>query len=182
MSTTENDSTNATNFADTTTAADHWKVSNSVDINAAPEHVYDLISDVTRTGEWSPTCRWCEWLGDAGEAGKVGSRFKGHNETSERTWETESEVVVADRPHEFAWAFGPDAVEGGFVRWGYRVEKIDGGTRLHEDWDFHQPGRDAFFKKWGDRGASEAEERRNSAIEGIPETLAAIKKVAESGK
>lgn len=179
MSTTENDSTNTTNFADTTTAADHWKVSNSVDINATPEHVYDLISDVTRTGEWSPTCKWCEWLG---EAGKVGSRFKGHNETPERTWETESEVVAADRPHEFAWVVGPDAVEGGFVRWGYRVEEIDGGTRLHEDWDFHQPGLDAFFKKWGDRGASEAEKRRNSAIKGIPETLAAIKKVAESGK
>lgn len=167
--------------------ASRWVVSDFIDIDATPEEVYELISDVTRTGEWSPTCKRCEWLG---EPGQVGSRFKGTNETSERTWETVSQVVAADRPREFAWVVGPDAQPGGFVRWGYRVEPLCGAagntagmrTRLYEDWNFHEAGRAAFFKKWGDQGESEAEKRREAALAGISETLATIRKIAEAGK
>ena len=28
----------------------------SILVTATPEAVYDLVSDVTRTGEWSPVC------------------------------------------------------------------------------------------------------------------------------
>ena len=37
----------------------------SIDVAAPPELVYDLISDVTRMGEWSPECYRCEWLDGA---------------------------------------------------------------------------------------------------------------------
>ncbi|WP_173019501.1 SRPBCC family protein [Streptomyces alkaliphilus] len=35
----------------------------SIRIDASPEQVWDLISDVTRMGEWSPECRRCYWRG-----------------------------------------------------------------------------------------------------------------------
>jgi Polyketide cyclase / dehydrase and lipid transport len=36
-----------------------------VEIDAAPLTVYQLISDITRMGDWSPECYRCEWLNGA---------------------------------------------------------------------------------------------------------------------
>ena len=85
------------------------------------------MSDVTRTGEWSPVCRACWW--DDGGSARVGAWFTGRNEVPGRTWETRSEVVVADRGREFAWVVG-----GKYVRWSFGMEPVDGGTRLTESW------------------------------------------------
>src|SRR5262249_57711513 len=49
----------------------------SIDIDAAPEAVYDLVSDLRRVGEWSPECYRCEWI--QGDCPVVGAEFKGHN-------------------------------------------------------------------------------------------------------
>ena len=48
-------------------------------VEATPEAVYDLVSDITRTGEWSPVCTSCWWDEEA-DAGTVGAWFTGHNE------------------------------------------------------------------------------------------------------
>ena len=60
---------------------------------------------MTRTGEWSPVCPAC-WWDEGAETGQVGVWFTGRNETPERTWETRSQVVAADRGREFAWLVG----------------------------------------------------------------------------
>ncbi|MBS2937726.1 SRPBCC family protein [Nocardioides sp. J2M5] len=147
----------------------------SVVVAATSEAVYDLVSDVTRTGEWSPICRWCRWDDDA-EPGTVGAWFTGHNETPARTWETRSQVVAADRGREFAWEVGQ-----GFVRWGFLLEPDGDGTRLTETWAFLPAGLSMFAEKYGDRAADEIEERTRAAHAGIPATLAAIKRIAEGG-
>ncbi|WP_244520179.1 SRPBCC family protein [Arthrobacter crystallopoietes] len=47
-------------------------------INVAPEAVYAIVADVTRTPEYSPEVAECVWLG--GVSGpKVGARFKARN-------------------------------------------------------------------------------------------------------
>lgn len=33
-----------------------YELSDSIHIDASPAEIYDLISDVTRTGEWSQQC------------------------------------------------------------------------------------------------------------------------------
>ena len=33
----------------------------SIRVEASAEAVYDLVSDITRTGEWSPVCVSCWW-------------------------------------------------------------------------------------------------------------------------
>ncbi len=58
-------------------------------VEASAETLSDLVSDVTRTGEWSPVWTSC-WWDDASEAGQVGAWFTGRNELSRRTWETRS--------------------------------------------------------------------------------------------
>ena len=146
--------------------------SDSVVVAASPEELYDLVSDVTRTGEWSPVCVVCWW--DEGATGRAGDWFTGRNVTPERTWETRSQVVVADRGREFAWEVGR-----AFVRWGYTLEPVDGGTRLTESWEFLPGGLGYFAERFGDAAPDQIAERTRQAHEGIPVTLAAIKRIAE---
>ncbi|MGY1737354.1 MULTISPECIES: SRPBCC family protein [unclassified Geodermatophilus] len=147
--------------------------SDSIVVAASPEEVYDLVSDVTRTGEWSPICAACWW--DEGATGQVGDWFTGRNVTPERTWETRSQVVAADRGREFAWL-----VSGRLVRWGYLLEPVEGGTRLTETWEFLPAGLEFFAERYGEDAPRQIEQRTRAAHEGIPATLAAIKRIAES--
>ena len=149
--------------------------SESISVSASPDRVYDTVSDVTRTGEWSPVCRECWW--DEGGGAVVGAYFTGRNVTPDRTWETRSEVVVADPGREFSWS-----VAGGRVVWTYSMQpEADGAsTRLTESC-FTPEGQEFFVEKYGDSAAEEIEKRRAAAFTGIPETLAAIKRVVESG-
>lgn len=147
-------------------------MSESVFIAASPEQVYSLVSDVTRTGQWSPICKACWW--DEGSGPEVGAWFTGRNETPDRTWETRSQVVAATPGREFAWE-----VNGGWVYWSYSLEPQDGGTLLRESWKLLPAGVDGFREHFGDRADDEIETRRLAAESGIPATLAAIKAIAE---
>jgi hypothetical protein len=146
--------------------------SDSVVVAVSPEALYDLVSDVTRTGEWSPVCVACWW--DEGATGQAGDWFTGRNVTPERTWETRSLVAVADRGREFAWLVG-----GSRVRWGYLLEPVDGGTRLTETWAFLPDGLALMTERYGEGAQEQVELRVRMAHEGIPATLAAIKRIAE---
>ena len=66
-----------------------------VEIDAAPLTVYELISDITRMGDWSPECYRCEWLNGA-TAAEEGARFRGHNRLGKVRWHTDAIVTVAD--------------------------------------------------------------------------------------
>lgn len=146
--------------------------SESIEIDASPEAVYALVSDVTRTGEWSPVCQECRWEEEGGA--RAGARFTGRNVTPERTWETTSTVLAADEGREFAWKVGQD-----FVRWAYRMEPAAGGTKLTESWEFTATGLEFFVSRFGDDAPGAIEHATKAAHEGIPATLQAIKGIAE---
>ena len=146
----------------------------SVTVEASAETLYDMVSDITRTGEWSPVCTSCRWDDDA-EAGRVGAWFTGHNELRQRTWETRSEVVAVERGREFAWVVG-----GSFVRWGFTLAPVETGTALTESWEFLPAGIAMFEEKFGDAAHAQITDRTEQALDGIPKTLAAIKRIAES--
>ncbi|HTK62582.1 MAG TPA: SRPBCC family protein [Pseudonocardia sp.] len=148
--------------------------SESVVVAASPESLYDLVSDVTRVGEWSPECREAWW--DEGATAKVGDWFTGRNESGEQKWETKSQVVAADRGKEFAFAVG-----GSYVRWGYTFAPVDGGTELTESWEFLPDGIAYFKENFGAEADAAIEGRVATARSGIHDTLSAIKKIAESG-
>lgn len=148
--------------------------SESVVIAASPEAVYDLVSDVTRTGEWSPVCKECWW--DEGATGAVGEVFTGRNVLPDRTWETRCTVTAAERGHEFGWLVG-DAL----VHWVYSMEAVEGGTRLTEAWEFLPNGITMFHDRFGADAEAQIAARIELAHRGIPETLAALKRIAEGG-
>ena len=41
--------------------AGRWGDEAAIAVAAAPERLWDLVTDVTQMGEWSPVCRRCEW-------------------------------------------------------------------------------------------------------------------------
>jgi hypothetical protein len=146
----------------------------SVTVQASAETLYDLVSDITRTGEWSPVCTSC-WWDDEDSAGQIGAWFTGRNELPHRIWETRSQVVAAERGREFAWVVG-----GSFVRWGFTLTPADTGTTLTESWEFLPAGIVMFEEKFGDGASVQITDRTQQALDGIPKTLAAIKRIAES--
>ena len=154
---------------------DNLTFSDSVVVARSPEELYDLVSDVTHMGDWSPVCRACWWEEEGGSA-RVGAWFGGRNELPERTWETRSEIVAAERGREFAFV-----VNGTIARWGYTFEPVDGGTQLTESWEFLPSGQEMFRERFGDDADAQIANRAELARTGIPSTLAAIKRAAETG-
>ena len=57
----------------------------SVVVACPPDTLYNMVSDVTRMGEWSPICRACWW--DEGSGPRAGAWFTGRNEVPGRVWE-----------------------------------------------------------------------------------------------
>ena len=153
---------------------DDLSYSESVVIARSADDLYDIVADVTRMGEFSPVCTACWW--DDGASAQAGAWFTGRNQTPERTWETRSQVVAADPGREFAFAVG-----GAWVRWGYTFTPVDGGTQVTESWEFLPAGLARFEERYGADAPAEIADRAESARTGIPATLAAIKKTAESG-
>lgn len=146
----------------------------SITIQATPEALYDLVSDVTRTGEWSPVCTAC-WWDEPAEAGRPGAWFTGRNELPDRSWETRSQIEAAERAREFSWIVG-----GSFVRWDFTFESDGAGTELTESWEFLPAGIAMFEENYGDQAAAEIDQRTQLAHDGIPRTIEAIKRIAEA--
>jgi hypothetical protein len=146
----------------------------SIVVGCPAEELYDLVADVTRMGAWSPVCKACWW--DEGAGPVAGAWFTGRNVTPERTWETRSQVEVAEPGREFAWLVGD-----GWVRWGYSFRPVDGGTELTETWDFLPAGQVRFEERYGPDAEAQIAQRIEAARSGIPATLAAIKQTAEAG-
>jgi hypothetical protein len=147
--------------------------SESIQINATPEVLYDMITDLSNMGKWSPICKASWWK--EGDGLRVGAWFVGRNETDYDSWETECLVDIADPGKEFSFL-----VEGDLIRWGYRFNKIDSGTELTEYWEFLEPGLNYFRETYGDQAQWHIDRRTTEAIEGISDTLKAIKASAEA--
>lgn len=151
-----------------------YELSDSVTIAASPAQVFAVISDITRTGEWSAQCDYAAWDSDARS---VGATFTGHNRTVEREWTTVSEIVATEPGVEFSWRVTP-----GHTLWGYHLEPVhrrDDATVLTEYTAFTSEGEEYFQQKYGDDAAVQEARRKDAAIYGITETLQNIKALFE---
>src|SRR6266702_2020774 len=74
----------------------------AVIVDAPVEAVWRVITDVTRTGEWSHECRQVAWLHGAAQAAP-GVRFRGRNRSGLLRWSRVCEVIAVDTPREIAW-------------------------------------------------------------------------------
>jgi len=146
----------------------------STRIDATPEAVWALVSDVTRMGEWSPECQRCEWVG--GSTGPaVGATFKGHNKRGFARWSTTCHVVTADPGEELAFKVG-DPAKADAMTWRYTVRPDGAGCTLTES--FELPGQQPGYYKVINRLMG-IKDRQADMTAGMETTLARIKAVAE---
>ena len=145
----------------------------SVKVEAPPDRVYAMISDLTRMGEWSPETVKVEWLGEATGPTK-GAKFKGHNRIGARRWSTKGEVAVADAGREFA--FDISSVFGlPVARWGYRMTPEGSGCTVTEYWEDLR-GRTMKILGLAATGVGDREAQNR---EGMKATLERLKAAAE---
>ncbi len=110
------------------------QVSVSRHIAAPAATVWQMISDVTRMGEWSPETTRAAW--SKGASGPtLGARFSGDNRNGKKTWSMGCTVdeCEAGRTFGFAVAAGPLKV----AHWSYRIEPDPGdgtGCTVTEMW------------------------------------------------
>lgn len=98
-------------------------------VDAAVDEVWDVVSDVTRIGEWSHECRGASWLRDA-DSPTPGARFRGRNRVGWARWSRTCEVVTADPPHTFIWRTVPTVLFPDSTEWRIELEPCEGRTRI----------------------------------------------------
>jgi hypothetical protein len=103
----------------------------TVHIAASPEKIWELVSDVTKIGRYSPETFEAEWVGGAtGPA--VGAEFRGHvkrNETGPIYW-TNCTVIASTPGREFAFSTGIG--DKRLNVWRYTLEPSGDGTDVTE--------------------------------------------------
>jgi uncharacterized protein YndB with AHSA1/START domain len=100
-------------------------------IAADPVAVYQLISDITRMGDWSPETKSCRWVKGARSA-EVGARFRGSNRNGWHRWSTTCTVTAAEPGKRFA--FNVDVLGMPVATWEYEIAAAEGGCRIIERW------------------------------------------------
>lgn len=95
----------------------------SIEIEAAAEKVWALVSDIERMSSWSPQVVRSTVNGD--EVG-LGTTFANDNQHDDVVWPTNARVVRFDAPHHFAFK-----VKENRLVWSFELEQLpSGGTRV----------------------------------------------------
>ena len=146
-----------------------------VHVAAPPDAVYDVISDVTRMGEWSPECVACEWMDGVTEAA-VGARFRARNRHGLARWSNTPRVVVADRGRQFAFV-STDPRGRDMTRWTYELREQSDGTEVAESFELL---RDLpLYLRLTDRFVMRVRDRKADLERAMEQTLLAIKAAVE---
>jgi hypothetical protein len=142
-------------------------------MTAPPEKVWELVSDVTRIGEFSPETFEGEWLeGATGPA--VGAKFRGHVRRNGRgpVYWTVCTVSTSEPGREFGFYVG---VGSRYVNtWRYRLESSGAGTDVTESFELADNAVSRVYWKLAGRRRGRTNEN------GMRTTLERIKAVVEA--
>ncbi len=150
-----------------------------IEIAAAPEVVWDLVTDLSKTPQRNRETVETAWVAPHDHA-EVGAVFAGTNVMGELRWTVECHVIVADRPTAFEWTVLDPAEPSS--TWWYRLAGTDDGGTLVRHGFQHGPGYSHV------RGYIEAQPERAEAIQAgrtgmleanMRHTLACLKAEAE---
>ena len=148
-------------------------VTATVQIDARPDEVYELITDLPKLASLAEEAVAMEWR--RGNAVRRGAVFTGHNENRGRRWSTKCTVTDVDPGRIFAFDVRHSIVP--IARWQYDIVAADGGCRVTEStWD-RRPG---WFRKLAGK-ATGVTDRAAANTEHIRLTLQRLKQRAEAG-
>jgi uncharacterized protein YndB with AHSA1/START domain len=149
-------------------------------IDAPPERVWPLVSDIELMPGMSSELQSVEWL-DGATGAALGARFTGHSRHEAMGgWQATSQIIEFEPGRVFAWAVedpeNPSAV------WRFRLAPKDGGTELSQ-WMQLGPGRSGLslaIDQMPDKEQKIVFVRMREFEHNITVTLARIKQLAEA--
>ncbi len=143
----------------------------SVEVDASPDTVWAVVSDVTRMPEWSPELRRLFVVGS--KEPRVGMLLVGVNRRGYAVWPTTSKVVRFEPGRAVAWR----TRESG-ATWTYELEPTSTGTRItgRRDLPAFTRGTSLMAPVIGG-----AERHDQELADGIRTTLERIKATIEAG-
>jgi uncharacterized protein YndB with AHSA1/START domain len=144
-------------------------------MDAPPERVWSLVSDITNTGKFSPETFEAEWLGGAtGPA--VGARFRGHVRRNGKRWLvywTKCTITKCEPGRDFAFEVdGPGGKP--LIKWSYHFEPSGDGTDVTESFELGNLLVNRLYEKFAEKA------RTRTNLNNMQATLDRIKAVAES--
>lgn len=142
-------------------------------MQAPADRIWDLVSDVTRIGRYSPETFEAEWL-DGATGPAVGARFRGHVKRNGwgPTYWTTCTVTDCDPGRVFAFGVGAPGKTPLNV-WKYQLEPAGDGTDVTES--FRLADHPALRLYWAVLGWARGRTNRN----GMRTTLERIKAEVE---
>lgn len=164
-----------------------------IQVDAAPQALYEVVSDLGISGAWSPECRGGQWV--QGEPGRVGSIFRGDNERGTDVvawapvirgpWNTESQVIEAEPGKAFRWVILNSERGHQESVWSFEIEPAPGGgsTLVHH----YRLGRlteglSKIFAGLDDEGRARFVREWNAKLaEDVKASVAGIKEYVERG-
>ena len=153
---------------------DDTRVEVTTTIAADATALYDLVSNVTNMGRWSPENTSCKWVGGA-TAPTVGARFRGANKDGWRRWSTTCTVTTAEPGKRFAFEvkLGPMPVS----LWTYDFAGDGSNTTVTETWEDMRPN----LVRGPSKIVMGVADRAGHNRAGMEATLAALKAAVEGG-
>jgi hypothetical protein len=141
----------------------------SIEIRGTPQVVWELVSDITRMGEWSPECFAAEWAdGACGPA--AGARFHGHNRRGDIQWDEPCVVTDCEPGRVFAFDVPPDSPVA--TRWRFEIAPGAHGVTLTESFDAPIINVEGSVANY--------EGRFEALLAGVEATIARVKAAAEA--
>ena len=152
-----------------------------IEIDAPPEAVWALVTDLSVPARFSDEYQGGEWLGGDGPA--VGARFAGHNRhpATGFEWTAESVITDCEPGRVLGWAVG--GVENPGATWRFELSAVDGGARTRlRQWARMGPGPSGLtpaIEARPDKEERIVERRLEEWTRNMEATVAGIKQLAE---
>ena len=108
----------------------------SVHVNASPDDVFALLTDLERLPVLSPENERCEFLGDSSTI-EVGATFRGHNRAGDYEWHADCVVTELEPGRRFAYEVPPKFEHA--TTWAYSIEPDTDGSGCTVTETFHAP-------------------------------------------
>lgn len=149
-------------------------INRSIRIDATPQRVWELVSDLPGMGALSPENTGGSWRGGA-TAPSVGARFRGTNRNGSRRWSTSVSVTRCEPGRSFAFAVSSMGLP--VSEWSYDiVADGDDACTVTESWADRRHG---WFKRPAALVTGVKDRGEQSTGDNLERTLAALKRAAE---
>lgn len=160
--------------------ADHPTVTVSVEVDASPEKLWPLISDINLPARFSDEFQGAVWTEpDAGPA--LGARFVGTNKhPAAGEWTVPCSVAVYETDRAFGW--DPGGPEAPFAKWRFTLEPTGDATTLtfFAQMGFGPSGLTPAIESMPDREEQIVDRRLEEWRTNMTATIEGIKQLAEA--